>query len=404
MFNVKNNNLFYFGIFFWSFLGYYALLLLFTSFVSMEMSRQFTVPLRVMVGGLLILLFIKNVKRIQTIPAQRWFFLFVIIYTTRLFVDYNLARHYYASFSDVFFYFYSFCVLPFLVISSIEIKPENLKVIYNSFLIGGIAFSILTIVYYGRFIGEVTRLSSSTAGESTISPLALSYCSSLVISVFTFYLLHNKVAGGMKIIIITAIALSVVPFFLGASRGSLLALMISFLVYIFVGKGVKFFLRSVVIIVIGVFGIVFLDNYFKSGLLDRFLGTTDAIEAGSSSASRIVIWKASFNQFLNNPIFGDKLKVDGIESYPHNVFIEVLQTTGIVGGIIFIALSVSVWKKVFSIAKNYKEFFWLLTIFIQSYVQHMFSGAIYTASWLWTSMALVLVLQKNLVQNKQLTK
>ncbi|WP_158210642.1 O-antigen ligase family protein [Myroides phaeus] len=375
-----------------TFLGFYASILLFASFASLETSRLLTIPIRLVLAFTLIVLFLKNIRQLHFSKMQLSFLVFSIFYIIRILIDYSNEVYYYTSYPIVLGYFISFSFLPFIILSSIKITKNDLDYIFNAFLIGGIAFSILCLVYYGKFIGQVSRLSSTTADEDTLSPLALSYCSSLIIGVFSFYLLHNSVEWKKKFIMISCILLSFVPFFLGASRGSLMTLIGVFIFYILVGKGAKFFLKSLVILVFFVVGIVFLDNYLGSGLLDRFLSTSEQIDSGASGAIRIVIWENAFNQFLDNPFFGDSLRVVGWRGYAHNLFIEVLQTTGLFGFIPLFILIYYVFKVCFYIGKNNKEYFWVVAIFIQSFVQQLFSGAIYTASWMWSSMGLVLVL------------
>jgi len=195
------------------------------------------------------------------------------------------------------------------------------------------------------------------------------------------------------------IGLSSVPFFLGASRGSLLALFLCFILYVLLGRDFKSFFKSSVILVVGIYAVVFLDEYLQSGLLERFLSISEDVDSISGSGARMKIWTDSFNQFLNNPLIGDKLAVDNWINYPHNVILEVLQTIGLVGFIPFVLLLISAWRRVIYIGQYHKEYFWVIAIFILSFVQHMVSGSVYTASWMWTSMAFVLSLYHNLKKN-----
>src|SRR5690606_9187162 len=204
-------------------------------------------------------------------------------------------------------YFLSFAVIPFVVIGSIKLDTKKINAIFSSLWLGGIVFSVLVVVYYGRFIGQVSRLASNTAGESVISPLSLSYSSIMVIGVFLFYLLQNKTTFIKKIGLLVGIGLSVVPFSLGASRGSLIAFFVPFIMFFFSGKSISFRIRSILLVSVILVGVIYLDSYFQSGLLNRFLGTSEAIDRGESSAVRIEIWKGAFEQFFNNPVFGDKL-------------------------------------------------------------------------------------------------
>lgn len=396
------NRFIFFLIFYFTYLGYYASLLLISNFVSLESSRLFTIPIRLLVVGCLVILFFIQFKYLRFPKIVYLFSIFVLAYLLRLFISYNLDTPYYLPISEVFFYFVSFCILPFIVLIGIRYNEIQFKILFKSLLYGGCLFAVLVLIYYGKYVGNVSRLGVGVVDESVINPLALSYSSILIISVFIFYLIHNKVKLAQKTIAIVSIVLSVIPFFLGASRGSLLAIAITILIYLLSSKNYKAIIKSLVMFIMGVFLLVTLDNYLNSGLLDRVLNTSEDVNQNNTSAERIVIWKNAFNQFLNHPFIGDKLAVDNWESYAHNILIETLQTTGVFGFIPLVILFWFTWRKVFYIAKTHKEYFWIVVIFIQSFVQNMFSGSIYISTWLWVSVALVWGLNKYLISQKKI--
>src|SRR5690606_11223193 len=92
------------------------------------------------------------------------------------------------------------------------------------------------------------------------------------------------------------------------------------------------------VMVVTGFILIYLDRSLGSGLFYRFFSISESVETGSSSSIRLNIWNTSFNQFLSYPILGDKLKVDDWGGYPHNIVVEVLQTTGVLGFIPFLIL------------------------------------------------------------------
>lgn len=385
----KVDNLLLSIIVFLTFLGFYAILLLSISAGMSRYTRQVTIPIRVIIGVSCLILYIKAFK--NKAAHLKWFALFVIIYLTRVFFDFIKGEYFYIEYSHLVFYFLSFIVIPFLSLSKLDYSKINILKLYNVFLFSSLTFSLLSILLYGRFIGEVGRLNTSTAGEDVISPLILSYCGSLIIGVSSTYLIYNrKEKKAVKYLSIISILLAAVPFFLGASRGSLFAIFFPFVILFLIDFSIKNIFSYTFLFIILIVGIVYLDNYFGSGLLDRFLGTTEAIETGSSSASRIGIWKKSFSQFLYHPFFGDKLNTEGVNHYPHNIYIEVLQTTGIIGFIPFIFLILKGIIASIRIFKKHLVYAWIPIFFLQAMMQNMFSGALYTGAWFWTSLALVI--------------
>src|SRR5690606_5888968 len=113
------------------------------------------------------------------------------------------------------------------------------------------------------------------------------------------------------------------------------------------------------------------------------------MDNNSSAGIRLNIWKTSFNQFLDNPVVGDKIEVNGIPSYPHNMFLEVWQTLGVLGSIPFFILIGNALKISMKIFREDRIYSWLPIIFIQSFIQHLFSNSVYMGAWFWASMALL---------------
>lgn len=384
------SNILVFFIFFLTFFGYYAILIFIMGSGMGDTTRLVTLPVRILIIAMLISLTLINFNNIQIKNPILWFIPFSGLYIVRILIDYYWDKSYYLAFSEVLFYFFSFSIIPFLAISTYKLNEKFLYSIKNALLLSGFFFSFLTLYFYGKFIGQVSRLATRTAGEDVISPLALSYCSTLIIGVTVFYLLYNRTIKREKLIGIFLIGLATIPFFLGASRGSVIALFLPFILMLSVRLNLQNMIKVSLLFLVFVLGIVYLDQSFESGILNRFLGISEAIEEGSSSASRIEIWKASLTQFMENPFIGDSLKVHNFKGYPHNLFLEVLQTMGVVGFLPFSILIYSAFKNCILIFKQNPQYAWVAVIFLQAFVQIMFSGAIYTAAWFWTSMALVI--------------
>lgn len=387
--NYKYSNYLLWIILFFTFLGFYVVLLLVFNVGMSSLSQQITIPIRMIIGATCLLVCIKNIN--SKTPHLIWFFCFVLFYSMRILIDYNFNKYFYILYNNLFFYFISFVVIPFLGFSKINYSKIDYRKFYFVFLFSALSMSLLSIFLYGKYIGQVARLSSSSTGEETISPLILSYCGALIIGVCSFYLLYVKnKSKSIKYLSLIAIVLALVPFFLGASRGSIFAVFLPFVMMAISHLSFKSILKYILLLTIIIIFLVYLDEYLGSGLLNRFMGTSEAIERGGSSASRLDIWNKSLSQFVNFPFFGDRLNTVGVDHYPHNIYIEVLQTTGIIGGIPFFVLVYKTVKATFNIFKNHIEYAWIPVIFIQSAMKHMFSGALYTASWFWASMAIVL--------------
>lgn len=397
---VSKNNFLLFILFFLTFLGFYACILLLFQFGVTENTQKYTIPIRAFIGISYLYTFIKNYRYIIASSQLKLFLIFSFLYLLRVIVDLLNFEFYYLSTQDIIFYYLSFAFIPFIAIVSLKITSENLSKIVNALIYSGLLFSTLAFLLYSKFIGQVTRLSTNTASEEVISPLILSYCSALVIGVNISYFLFNKHSFLKRIIIIASTLMAIVPFFLGASRGALVGLVFPFFILMLFGKSIRYYIITIFLMIVLIIGLISLDEYLGSGLLERLFNTSQAIEQNDSSAIRVVIWESSFKQFINNPIFGDKLRVDNWENYPHNIFLEVLQTTGFLGFVPFVILIFQAFKICFKIFGNYRQYSWLAIVFVQSFAQNMFSGSLYIAAWFWTSMAILFAFNNYLKLNQ----
>lgn len=372
-----------------TFLGFYIFLLILNNIGLLELSRQFSIPFRMVISLLFIISFISNPNKLSP-NFLRVYFIFIIVVFFRIFIDYYHNRFYYLDYLDALLFLISFSIIPFFSISTFSFSKINYKRLFNYFLALSFLFSVVAAVTFSKYIGQVGRLNSTSTGEDVISPLILSYCSTLCISICIVYFLSNNRSKFKSFIAIVTILLSTIPFFLGASRGALVAMLLSFFGYLVVRQGIKSIFYGVFVLII--FGglIYYFDQVLGSGLLDRFFSTAEGIEQGNESANRLVIWKSSFDQFINHPFFGDRLQMTYSHHYPHNLIIESLQAFGLIGSIpLFILIAMSL-KKTIVVFKGNPEVIWIPILFVQSLIQYMFSGTFFSGAWLWCSIALLL--------------
>lgn len=378
-----------FTVIFLNFIGYYVYLLLLFNLGLSTSSFGLSIGLRIVILLSLLIFFFNSEKIKAGIPI--WVFLsFSVVYLTRIIIDALKGLEYYVSTPKLILYYLSFGMIPFLLISNIKFRPGDLITIRKALLLSGFIFSILSLFFFKDYIGTVGRLTTDTAGEDMMSPLALSYCSSLAIGISGSYWMENKTTFRERIFLLLTIIFSAIPFFLGSSRGSLVALILPFIFIFFSKKKMINNLRLIFIGFIALLTIIYFSEYFGSSLIDRFTQTSSDIKEGNDAAIRSVMWENAFNQFSNHPLMGDKLKLDGFNIHPHNVIFEILQVTGFLGIIPFLILIGIVFKKALKIFKYAPQYSWLGILFMQSFIQNMFSGSIYGASWLLMSAALII--------------
>lgn len=386
--------------FFLNFLGFYCILLLLANLNLLAFSRHVTIPLRIIIVLSLCLAFLR-LPKLSIRNSTLLFIIFSVLYFLRIFVDAVLDRPLYISYMQVFFYYLTFGFIPFLILRHLFLDIDALNKMRKWFFISALIFSALATIIYAQFIGQVGRLTSGVSENDLISPLILSYCSALVLGVSMNVWLTSKLTNRGKAYIILINLLSLTPFFLGASRGSIIAISLPLLFIVITNKRLVTNLKVLVSSVFAFILLVVVAEYFGSNIFSRFTSIFTDVSTNSSSGERVLIWKQSFSQFLNNPIFGDRMELVGYNIYPHNLFVEVLQNLGIIGFLPFLCLVIIGLKECFLLFRNYRSYSWVGVFFLQALSQNLFSGTIYNASWFWFSLALVISVRLSLKKQKQ---
>ena len=384
----------FFAAVFFSFSGYYVLLMLCSNLLGLSYSQYFTIPVRILIIALLFICFMligrkEHIKQ----PVFVAFILFSLVYVYRIAEETLAGVQNHMSNGSFLLYYLSFCFLPFLFLFLKKDLSSDLKFYKWAILLSGLILAVLSIVFYRDIIGTVGRISLAVSkDENYISPLALSYSGSLAMGVALLLLLTNTNSKFVKVVLWGIAGISCVPFFLGASRGSVLALAVPFVLLILNHRSKLTRIYLLIASVLFSIGVVVLSEQFGSAVIDRFSGIESGISSGSSSAVRIDIWRFALNHFADSPFLGSSLEVAETGHHPHNIFIEVLMATGVVGFIPFIFLLGKTTQYSLYIFKHKPELSWVAAIFLQNVIHSSFSGAIYGSSWLFFSMAVILSL------------
>ncbi|WP_187477624.1 O-antigen ligase family protein [Amniculibacterium sp. G2-70] len=371
---------------FFMFSGYYLGLALILTTGNVELSKFYSLPVRVLQLVIAIITIIHlNGLRFKIRQTDFYVFLFFIFYLlkvlyTEMITDkiplHNLWYYY-------IFYFLFFNYSVYIFFRNINVK-KYLHLIVKTQLIAGFLMALVVIIFYRDilFAGEGGRFGANIEGNDDVilSPLAISYAGALNISLLIPYLSYNFKNLNIinKIIHVVNFLLSMFLFVLGSTRGALVVVILSVILFIFSQTGfkkVKYVLLMIPIIPLFYF---FLE-FTGSSLLDRINRTIE----NQDMSGRDRLWNEAINEFLKYPIFGGKIEVSGF--YPHNIILEILMGTGIVGAALFILILISTFTK----NRINRDTIFLYIIFANGFFQYMFSGSIYTAIIMFSAIGLL---------------
>lgn len=295
--------------------------------------------------------------------------------------NFKLVRTWY----EYVFYAFNFCFLPFLSFLSINFSKYKNDIL-NALLYSGLIMGLVSFYLYRDLltsgIGRISNVIYTDSDQGTISPLALSYAGSLTIALCIYKYLYEYISLNKTqiILLILNLILSIIMFYLGASRGSVVALLLSLLILFFYGNRkirVKFLFVGLIFFPILIAGAIKMGSAV-------FTRTTNTIES-ESIGGREKFWLDSWNEFLNYPFLGGRIEIG---FYPHNFLLEVLMATGFIGGILLLSVLI---KGVINIHKKsaFEEgYVWVMLVLCQGVIQYSFSGAVYFAILLFFPLGL----------------
>ncbi len=373
---------------FFLFSGYYFILILVFSLGLKNYSRYITVPLRLILCFLMIYLIFRLKKKWN--KFVRLFILFSIIYISKIFYteiiitdEGFLSRSWYIY----ILYYLSFSFLPLITFYSINFS-KYYKNILNTILASGLLLNIFAIYFYIDIIfygvGRLNLAKYNGFLIDTLNPLSLGYSGALLITLSLNELLNNRnkiVRSNIYLLIL--IVTSLILFFLSSSRGPLIAILVSIILILKISN-LKGKINALILILLSIPVVVHLIKFTGSNIIERILAS---IIKGDTS-ERWELYNEALNEFIKNPFLGGRIEISGI--YPHNLFLEILMGTGILGLILFLPLIIVSFKLGFRIVKMNPEYAFLMIVLINGFIQYMFSGSIYGAILLFAPMGIIL--------------
>ncbi|MDV7785565.1 O-antigen ligase family protein [Enterococcus gallinarum] len=151
-------------------------------------------------------------------------------------------------------------------------------------------------------------------------------------------------------------------------RGHLLSIVLAFLVvlFLFFKKQKQYRKYFIVIVTLLLMGVIVLLNtsYFQIILLKFY----SLLDSGDLTNGRLALWNYTIQLFENNPLigtgFGSIREIFNMEA--HNIYLQILAETGVIGFIIYIFLFISMFRESIKYY-NSKNINVLISLFVQCF-------------------------------------
>ena len=322
---------------------------------------------------------------------------FFTLYTGRVLYDIFLKGF---IFGDNLFYTLSFvlgaCFLPFLaiILSARYINTKNIwKIFYIFSFFSNLCFLIIIFFVSKK---DITSLLIGRFNEiEIINPVSISLYGEIlfIFSVLNFNF-HSSISK--RVIYFSGLLLGLFFLLLGASRGPFISTV--FIIFLFIFKynyqkkwNIYFILKKVFFLLAFSLLMYFISMNFEIAIFERFSFFADNLEEIQDD-ERMILWRGALRQFVSNPILGDSYLEASTKFFPHNIFVEVLMSTGIFGGFLIAAalmltFQVTIKSYSYNIGRNPQLF--LISLFYIYFISSFFSGGLFLSFELWITWALL---------------
>ena len=344
------------------------------SFLGLE-STVVTIPYRVLVLALALLVILLRVRRPLLGRIDALLLTFFVIYTIRLFWDWQFYDIPGASNALLFF---AMTVVGPVVATMLAGTDGVSDAVYAKFVVMG-GFVVLAMAVVSSELGLGFNPWAAQGVQTTrlmfeaLNPISLGNCAGVTLIASVFLLMETRQGLYMRVLSSCNIMLGAWVILAANSRGPLIATALA-LVWLLVLRFRKMVYVAPVLFVLPLF-IPNLDQKIDN-VIERFSGPF--LDNGSNLL-RIQIQEAALESFENSPFFGDHYidKDLGVGFYPHNIIIETAMALGLVGLVMLIIMLWRAWSGMFTFYKITHTF--TVMLLTQQMVALQFSGAIWGA-------------------------
>lgn len=312
--------------------------------LHIENSRIFAVPYRIIVFFFSIYIVIKNFsfKKLRNIAIVSmicfWLLYFFKSYLSFTTDSYDLE--FLQKSDEVYVRILIIAVLPSIALLLINYKKFDFTLLTKYFFYVLMVMLTLNMIFalvmpHGKYLNYIFSIYYISYGHLGTSMV--------IISLFLMLFRSKEVP---QYLMVYGLILGITTIVIAGARSPFLAIMVVVPYLLIVKKDFKLIIVFIVLLLISVVGIYFLGRNQNSELM--FVNRTYLWFFEGDNSLRTPLFERAIEIFKSNPFFGGRTHYEN-GSYPHNIFLELLMATGIVGFITYML-------KFIPVVKNFKIF------------------------------------------------
>lgn len=340
-----------------------------------------------------------------------WLLLFFwLIYSIRVNYDIHARGIVFGSYSTFKFYtlFYGSGILAATatLLTTKYINFRKLEYYVHKTIIAANISITLVVLYIYKTINPIiiaarvnfsVQLSDGSVQAQVLNPITIGYFGEILGLLSIYYLLFPCSRKSHSLLNYIALFLGMYVLIIGGSRGPFISF---FLISLFIvalklfraKKTSKFYLKVVSLPTL--FFIFFMQVIYPKIQWDKltiFVRMKSWITQDYSNSldNRDDKYGYAWETFLDHPILGSRY-LDQFNSYPHNIFLEVLMALGIVGGIILFFIFSKSILKIFFDSLGPGKYIYFSILILSQILAGITSGSLFASYQLWILLALYL--------------
>lgn len=318
--------------------------------------------------------------RINKREHQVFVVLFAILFLyilTPVFYNNSINKH------TVFLFVYGAECIPAAIIGMSFAKSVNLHKVNDllPFVVIPITVLIGTLGLAAAMMGTTVGAASyQEGGDSGLNYQSLSYFMAFSYTYAFYYAFYGNQKRGL-VNLLTRVAMAADMLFclavcmMGGGRGGFVYMVIIsiFLLFFYLKSSKRHRGHAAIIIILLVLASIYIAlsmDVMQSKGMERVANNL------TEDGTRRQLYQSAFDVFLSSPIIGK-----GVGSiwwtvgfYCHNMFLDLLAETGLIGTFFFISIIWRSFKKLYRLSDSDKIFLFMFLIMAGGFVKYMFSG------------------------------
>ena len=347
-------------------------------------TNQVTTPFRLFTIAIATIVIVQSFRQQRVILKQNRTTIFLMVFWAmlllRLFYDLQIRTDIFIQHAE------TFRIWPYVLLFSlycgfsiaISYKKIDMQLAFRLTAFALTISLILSLIYNPLLLANSAEIDTRLEGNAALRTITFGQMGLTAVIIGACMMYSERSLFLKYIIPLFLLVFGALVSLRSGSRGPLISFcaIVAFAIIAYSKKPLIGFVMAFVFI-----GLVVAFSQYILILIERIAPVlAERLMYTTTNRDRTVLFQEAWERFVYNPFFGDRFAIiypDGSFIYSHNMILDALMGMGFFGGIIFLAMYLSVTIDAYKLLKYDKKYIWIVFILIQQIAAGMVSGAFY---------------------------